>query len=172
MRHLLFACALVAATASAADANPRGRRYHANKKFGAGIELGEPTGLNGKYFLESDRAIDFGFGEHYGDGYGDGLHIYGDYLWHPLSLASTESFELPLYFGVGARLWEFDYHAADGDGYALGVRVPLGISFDFKNVPIDVFVQLTFVVDFLVDYGPHTLYGGLDGSIGVRYWFE
>jgi hypothetical protein len=172
----VLAVALVAAGASSADARPRptrAKRFEANKLFGAGIELGAPTGLTGKYFVASDRALDFGIGEIYDYGDGNGFHIYGDYLWHPVSLLSADAFELPLYFGIGARIWDFDYHAPMNDnGYAIGARVPLGISFDLNNVPIDIFVQLTFVLDFFVDYGPHDIYPSLDGSVGVRYWFE
>ncbi|MCB0408549.1 MAG: hypothetical protein KDD34_10110, partial [Bdellovibrionales bacterium] len=32
--------------------------YAANKRFGLGIVLGEPTGLSGQYWLSKNRAID------------------------------------------------------------------------------------------------------------------
>ncbi|HEY4245056.1 MAG TPA: hypothetical protein VGM88_34810 [Kofleriaceae bacterium] len=150
----------------------RGKRFEANKVFGAGLELGAPTGLNGKYFFQSDRAIDFGLGWDDYYGYRDGFNLYADYLWHPLSLASLEPFELPLYFGIGARIWDFNDPHNDDRGVALGARVPLGISFDFNNQPFDIYVQLVFVADFFIDYGPHSFYPGLEGGVGVRYWFE
>jgi hypothetical protein len=175
-RALLSTFAIVAMLAGVADARPRprrGKRFEANKTFGAGLELGSPSGLNGKYFLSRDQALDFGIGylgHYYYDRYGANLYL--DYLWHPVSLVSAEAFELPLYFGIGGRIWDFGDDRANDHGFALGARVPLGVSFDFNNVPLDVFVQLTFVADFFIDYGPHRFYPGIDGSIGIRYWFN
>jgi opacity protein-like surface antigen len=175
MKTILVAVAFVALAASAASADrrhiSRGKAFEANKVFGAGIELGAPTGLTGKYFMDTSHAIDFGIGDidHYGDK--NGLHLYGDYLWHPVSLASTEDFELPLYFGLGARIWDFDDNH-DVGGFAIGARVPVGVAFDFNNVPLDVFIQATFVLDLLIGYAPENIYPALDVSIGVRYWFE
>src|SRR5215813_5205880 len=82
----------LACTSSAAFADRRGRSfggggYTSNGVFGLGLEIGEPTGLNGKYFVAADRAIDFGIGAIYQDYRGgDGFHIYADYLWHPVTL--------------------------------------------------------------------------------------
>src|SRR3954470_22337258 len=93
----------LAFASSTADARPRphgftsgGKRFEANKTFGLGLELGEPDGLNGKYFLSSSNALDFGVGYIYHHYYGDdGIHLYADYLWHPLVLTSAAAFELP-----------------------------------------------------------------------------
>jgi hypothetical protein len=162
-------------TEAAARPRPVGRtkRFEANKTFGLGLELGAPFGLTGKYFYSSDKAFDFGVGDidyYVGDRYG--FHIYGDHLWHPASLASTEPFELPFYIGVGLRLWDFNEHInAPDNGFALGVRVPIGIAFDFNDVPLDVFVQLTPVLDFAFNYRESAFFG-IDGSVGIRYWFN
>src|SRR5262245_52091078 len=155
-----------------------GSGFTSDKTFGLALELGEPTGLNGKYFLSDTGALDFGVGwiyRHYY--YGDGMHIYTDYLWHPVSLASTQSFELPFYIGVGARFWDFSYCDRNFcyDGNALGIRVPVGISFDFNNAPLDIFIQLVPVLDFLggdyyMQYRDREHFG-IDLSAGIRYWF-
>ncbi|HET7505849.1 MAG TPA: DUF3996 domain-containing protein [Kofleriaceae bacterium] len=183
-RNLLLALVAtfgLAALPTAAHARPRpeghlgGRRFEANKTFGLGLELGAPTGVTGKYFLAADRAIDFGVGDIYNYFDRSGLHIYMDYLWHPVSLASSADFELPLYIGVGGRFWNFSRrfdNAPDDNAYAFGIRVPVGVSFDFNNIPIDVFVQLVPVLDFFANYAAHSIYLDLDASIGVRYWFN
>jgi len=157
-----------------------GHAYTGHKKFGLGLELGEPDGLNGKVFVNPTGAIDFGLGyiyDHYY--YGDGFHIYGDYLWHPAVLASSPSLDLPFYVGVGLRLWDFHYcvgNVCDYGGSAVGIRVPFGLSFDFKNAPLDIFVQLIPVLDFLGgDYymrNGDRAHFGLDGSVGLRFWFK
>jgi hypothetical protein len=172
-----FAAALLC-TASVARADRHrsfgGGGFASNGTFGLGLELGEPSGLNGKYFMQPDRAIDFGIGAIYGDYYGgDGLHLYADYLWHPTTLVRAEAFQMPFYIGVGGRYWRFCDGCRPGPyASAIGVRVPFGISFDFNNVPLDVFVQLVVVADVFIDYPNHSFGPGIDGSIGIRYWFD
>jgi hypothetical protein len=156
-----------------------GGGFQANKTFGLGIEIGEPTGLNGKYFLSESGALDFGIGwiyRHYY--YDDGLHLYADFLWHPTSLASTSAFELPLYVGVGLRYWDFEYCDRNFcyDGSAVGIRVPIGISFDFNSAPLDIFIQFVPTLDFISDdyyrYRDDRTHLGVDVSAGFRYWFN
>jgi hypothetical protein len=175
---IAFAGCLAGTMVATAEARPRprqGKTFEANKTFGLGLEFGAPFGLTGKYFLEQDRALQFGLGSiyHYRDR--DGLHLYLDYLFHPVSLASNSTFELPLYIGIGGRVWDFDHYRGrynDDDALAIGLRVPIGISFDFNNVPLDIFVQLAFVLDFYTGDYYRNVYGDVNGSIGIRYWFD
>ena len=178
VRDIVLAIALLSLSSSAADAKRRrsfgsgGSSYASNGTFGLGLELGSPSGLNGKYFLSSSTALNFGVGYIY-DRYWyddrDGLHLYLDHLWHPFVLARAAAFQLPFYVGIGGRLWSFADR--NDDAFALGARVPLGIAFDFNNVPLDIFVQLTFVADLFLRHndrvGVH-----LEGSIGIRFWFD
>lgn len=179
---------VVIAALQSADARPRpvGQRskFQANKTFGIGLMFGAPTGLTGKYFLSPSTALDFGVGTIYGYRERRGLHLHADHLWHPFNLTKTEAFELPLYFGIGGRLLYGDrcyrYEGRDCDYYyrsytALGVRAPLGISFDFNKVPLDIFIEFALVLDFLVDRdsrydGP--VYADVNGAIGIRYYFK
>src|SRR5437868_6776007 len=132
----LITIALIVASMATADARPHpqgfnGKRFEANKTFGLGLELGEPSGIVGKYFIASDRALDFGLGDVYDYYDYRCLYLYLDYLWHPVSLVSNESFELPLYVGVGGSFWHWeDFRRAAGiyHGDALAARVPVGIS--------------------------------------------
>jgi len=177
---ILFAVA----SASAVDARPRphgfgsgSKRFEANKTFGLGLELGYPDGLTGKWFFNGSNAIDFGLGYAYRYYYaGDGLHLYADYLWHPFVLTSAEPFELPFYIGVGGHYWNFDYGCdrfgnCVNDGAAIGVRVPIGIAFDFNNVPLDIFIQIVPTFDFFTRYN-RDFYLGFWPSVGIRFWFN
>ncbi len=174
---------------STAEARPRPTRhrsnFEANKTFGLGLMLGAPTGLSGKYFVGRSTALDFGLGTIYGYRDRRGLHLHADFLWHPVSLVSAHAFELPLYFGVGARLLDGDrcYQYRGGgvcDYYyrnytAVGVRGPLGIAFDFNNVPIDIFFEVVPVFDILVNYDSrydNALYFDIDAALGLRYYFN
>ena len=178
----LVAITVVLALVSTADAQRRrafssSKRYQSNGKFGLGLELGEPTGINGKLFVAPDQALNFGIGDIYHNYYvgGDGLHLYLDYLWHPIELASTDDFKLPFYVGVGGRVWFFDYNcpgAGPCDGASIfGVRIPVGVAFDFNNVPLDVFVQFVPTLDFYRDYANRDFALDIDFSLGIRYWF-
>lgn len=175
-RTIAVALALAVAAASGVDvaeARPRpkkAKRFTANKGFGLGLMVGAPTGLSGKYFYARDKAFDFGVGaiRYYRER--DGLHLHVDHLWHPVSLLSDRAFELPVYLGLGVRVFDFDDDRED-HGLAVGARAPLGIAFDFNNVPLDLFVELALVVDLFVDYGDR--YGAdVNGAVGLRYYFN
>lgn len=184
----IVAVGIVTAGIPAANARPRPAGHHknfkANKTFGLGIMLGAPTGLSGKYFLSSDTALDFGLGTIYRYRDREGVHAHLGFLWHPFSLASARAFELPLYFGVGGRLLYGDrcYRYDRGrcayyyNNYtALGARGSLGIAFDFNRVPIDIFIEVALVLDFIVDRDDRyddALYLDFNGAVGLRYYFE
>lgn len=64
----------------------------------------------------------------------------------------------------------------DCGGSAVGIRMPLGIAFDFNNSPLDIFLQLVPTLDFLngdyyMRYGDRAHFG-IDGSVGIRFWFK
>jgi hypothetical protein len=175
----LIALALSTGTSDARRSRSRrgGESFVANGTFGLGLELGAPFGLNGKYFLRGDRALNFGIGAVYDSYYyddRDGLHLYLDYLFHPFTLTKQPAFQMPFFLGIGGRLWDFNDRRDrfEDDGFALGLRVPVGVAIDFNRVPLDIFFQIAFVADVFFDYaddryGPH-----LEGSVGLRYWFD
>lgn len=171
LRNAIIAIAvgtILLTTVPAAEARPRPRasKFEANKSFGLGIMLGAPTAISGKYFLSSDTAIDFGVGAYYRYRDRDGLHLHADFLWHPAVLTKAEAFWLPIYFGVGGRYLDHNDHGH------LGVRVPVGLAFDFTNVPLDVFLELAVVIDLLFgDGGEGDFDGDFGGAVGIRYWF-
>lgn len=175
----LVAVVFALALSHTADARNRsfsgGSDYDSNGQFGLGLELGEPTGLNGKLFLNPNQAIDFGIGEVYHYYYGgDGLHVYLDYLWHPKLLVSAPAFKMPFYIGVGGRIWFFDYNGPgnpNNNAEAFGIRVPIGLDFDMNTVPLDFFVQFVPTLDFFNHYN-HDVYLDIDFSVGIRFWFS
>jgi hypothetical protein len=146
--------------------------------FGLGLMIGSPTGLSLKYYLgRSGQAIDGGLGMGFG-GYG-GLHIHADYLWHPVMLTRASGFNLPLHFGIGARLLSHDrgrdFRDDDDDHLHIGARVPVGITFDFTTVPLDAFIEAAFILDFMSGDGHRdddsSIGIDINAAIGVRYYF-
>lgn len=138
--------------------------------FGLGVIIGSPTGASAKLYLNQTNAIDAALGlSVLGAG---GLHVHADYLWHPLMLARDDAFFLPLYIGAGGRI--LDHHRGNNkdDDLHLGVRGVVGILFDFRTVPIDVFLEAALVVDILVDHGQDSADRlGLNAGMGARYYF-
>lgn len=180
MRSLLISALICATFAiaigspTAVEARPRPTRNHskfeANKTFGLGLMFGVPSGLSGKYFISPNKAIDFGIGGiRYYRGR-DGIHLHLDHLWHPAVLGKNADFEVPFYLGVGARFFSFTDNNDDKGG-AIGLRVPVGLAMDFNNVPLDVFFELAFVMDLVVNYDDR-YYTDLTGAIGIRYYFR
>lgn len=146
---------------------PRAKKFSANKQFGVGLMVGAPTGLSGKYFFARATALDFGIGTIRGWSNRDGLHAHVDVLWHPAVLINARPFVMPFYIGLGGRL--FDYDDDNNDDLALGLRVPIGIAFDFNNVPLDIFIEAAFVFDF-INRGNRLDY--LNPAVGIRYYFQ
>jgi hypothetical protein len=170
-RRLSGLLALALAAFAGLAAAPR--RAHADGgPFGLGIILGSPTGISLKYYLgASGQAIDGAIGAAFVGS--SGIHIHGDYLWHPVVLTSDPSFTLPLHLGVGLRVLDHD-RGRDGDDHIhVGVRAPVGITFDFTQVPLDVFAEIALIVDFHPSEGTDGDHIGLDlnAGVGVRYYF-
>jgi hypothetical protein len=133
--------------------------------FGIGIIVGEPTGLCGKLYLKDDQAIQAALGVGF---IGDGFLLDVDYVFHPWILQDKDTFVLPVFLGPGVRL--FEHYASGGGGYfAPGLRAVIGLLFDFKNAPLDAFLQLAGVLEF------RTAGGGVhvepEFGIGLRYYF-
>ena len=127
----------------------------AQKDFGIGIILGDPTGLSAKLYTGSNNAFDFGAAWSFkGDG---NLLLQADYVWHS-SLSKTSSGLFALYYGIGGRI-------IFSDDPNVGVRIPVGIDYIFSNAPVDIFLEVVPVLDLI----PSTDFD-LNGGIGVRFW--
>ena len=129
------------------------------KKFGIGVILGEPTGITGKYMINDNNAIDAAIGwETSGDNL---LHIHGDYLLHLYDVIEVPKGKLPIYFGGGVR-W---VHREKKDD-KLGLRIPIGVEYLFKDVSLGAFIELVPVLNLT----PDTDFD-LEAGTGIRYFF-
>ncbi len=125
--------------------------------FGLGIILGEPTGISLKKWTGSRTAIDGAVAWSFSNK--DSLHLHADYLVHNFNLIEVEKGRLPVYFGLGAR---FKLE----DRTKFGGRIPVGVSYIFEDVSIDIFVELVPMFDLV----PDTDFK-IAGGIGIRYYF-
>ena len=166
VRRSLAATAVVFALALAPAAASADGRGVEKGVFGLGLIVGEPTGVSAKYYLADDTAIDAAVG---GAIIGRGIQVHGDFLWHPWILERKDGFVLPAYFGVGMRVLKRDAGGGDEDHTRIGLRVPVGILFDFTRVPLDVFVELVGVADYRTKGDAFGL--DINAGAGARYYF-
>ena len=128
--------------------------------WGIGIILGEPTGLSFKIWTGRTTAFDAAAAWSFRKE--DKLNLHLDYLIHNFNLFKVKqrSGRLPLYYGIGGRI-KFQ------DETRIGVRIPVGICYIFKKDPLDVFLEVVPVLDFV----PETEFD-INASIGIRYFFK
>ncbi|HMG23137.1 MAG TPA: hypothetical protein VK607_17495 [Kofleriaceae bacterium] len=169
---LALAIAIGIAAPARADTDDDGIRGSDKGNFGVGIILGEPTGITAKLYLRDDRAIQAAVGSAF---IGGGLQIHADYLFHPYILQSRPSYVLPFYIGPGVRLIDYTTGRDDANGnsnsaFAFGPRGVVGLLFDFKNVPLDAFIEVAGVLEY--EFRDGAGFGiKLNAGAGVRYYF-
>lgn len=140
---------------------------------GLGVSVGQPTGISGKCYIAGRR---FGWDallayQFYNGGSGL-LYAHSTAQWHPSELLDEEWGNISWYVGVGPYLgvWSSNtpapYVGSGGSGLIVGVRAPIGLSFDLADLPLQIFTEVALSVGIV----PVTRYG-LGGGIGVRYYF-
>ena len=158
-------CAEVARADEAAEAPPEKGRPAEKGTLGVGIILGEPTGVCAKLYLRDDQAIQGAVGAAFATG---GLQIHGDYVFHPWILQDRDTFVLPVYLGPGLRFIEYNPGRGAQSHFAIGLRAVVGLLFDFKSVPLDVFVEVAGVLEYDFSEG---IEGAFNAGAGIRYYF-
>lgn len=125
--------------------------------FGAGVILGEPTGISLKNWLTDSTAVDFGIAWSFT--HNGSLHLHADFLVHNFDLTKVERGKLAVYYGIGGR---FKSQKRE----RVGVRFPLGLCYIPEKAPLDIFLE----IGPLLDLAPSTEFG-LTGGFGIRYYF-
>lgn len=150
MKILLTLVCLLAAGLSPAAAQTSGA-------IGAGVVVGSPTGLTGKFWLSEGHALDLGLG------FSEHVSIYGDYLWHSWSaLPQPAQGKLPGYLGLGVQIGDSSRHDS-----GLGLRAVAGLAYWLPRNPVEIFLEAVPVLELSDDTGLH-----LSAALGVRYYFK
>lgn len=131
-----------------------------DRGYGLGIMLGEPSGLNAKYWLDSKKALDFGLAYSFVTGNGT-MAIHCDYVFHNNDLIDA-SVKVPVYYGFGARV-----RIGSNDNSSFGARGVLGILYQLQTEPVDIFAEAAPVFNLFPKTTLH-----LDIAIGARYFFR
>jgi hypothetical protein len=148
--------ALLLALLLPASAAARGR-------VGLGLQLVEPTALTLELALTPRVALDLALGLAAIDG--DRAYFHLQWVYVPVDLAGEGgSVDVPIYFGLGAAVYDTGERFADD--VKLALRVPFGVAVELHSVPFQFFfelaVRLQIVDDSEVD---------LDPTLGFRYFF-
>jgi hypothetical protein len=158
---MILVIAAAAATAAPSPAPKRSANGIRPGLFELGAYLGQPSGISAKYWINGRNAIDgvaaWGFG---GAGTGH-MVIAADYLFNFLDVVKIEKETFPLYVGAGAVMG-----IDTGGGISLGARVPLGALYLFRDVPLEISLEIVPVLYLF----PATTFSGM-GGIGIRYCF-
>ena len=128
-------------------------------RFGAGLILGEPIGASLKYWLNDKIALDGAVAWSFW--HEDNFEFHADALFHEFDWIPVSQGKLAVYYGGGFRI-----KLQDNDDDRFGIRGPVGISYLFEHVPVDIFVEVGPVIDLTP-----SVRGGVTGGIGARFWF-
>jgi len=131
--------------------------YAQTQGFGLGIMIGEPTGISGKYWIDSKSSLNFGIGW----SIGASVHLHADYTFNNFS-AIRASEKFVLFYGVGARI-----RSQKNNEVGLGVRGIIGIDWIPKEAPIDIALEVVPIFDLF----PETSLK-LAAAICWRYYFN
>ncbi|MEN0067355.1 MAG: hypothetical protein AAGA48_34815 [Myxococcota bacterium] len=140
------------------------------RPFGLGVQLGTFSGITGKLYLRGrETAFDFAVGTAYGATFADSVHAHVTFHQHFGPLTEGAGVTIPWRLGVGGWLNAGRYWVVpqfEGRGVIAGARLPVGLDFDLEDVPVQFYAEIAFALVIVPG-----ITAGLDGSIGVRYYF-
>ncbi len=156
MLSLLILFGLMTSVAHADGVAPR--------KFGLGLSLGEPLGVNARYYFadrfSGDLTVGYGFGE-------ESFVIMPNALFHFRDMLEIkgDSFSVVPYMGVGLKTGVDIAGANDGD-FVFAAKLPLGATLILEDGQIEIAAEFSPGIEF----SPDTEFDPT-GAIIVRYFF-
>jgi hypothetical protein len=132
--------------------------FSQRSKIGLGVIIGDPTGISAKFWTGDNSAFDAAAAWDLAGG-SDALLLHADFLKHKFDLIPVTKGELPIYYGIGARIILMN-------DINVAARIPVGISYIFDDLPLDTFLEIVPVLNIL----PSTHFDA-DAAIGIRYYF-
>ncbi|MBU0928343.1 MAG: hypothetical protein KKA67_11370 [Spirochaetes bacterium] len=169
----IITAAFVASPAAAADPDAAGKGKStpsvairlsgkpADGPMGIGVFLGQPSGITFEMDLSPATWVDIKAAWDFSEGKGGySLLLQGnfEYAFPGTLVVETESFTP--FVGAGAIVNVYD------GGASFGARVPAGVSYRFRNVPFELFIEAGLDIYLLPGFG----IGG-SGGLGGRYRF-
>ncbi|HTX73971.1 MAG TPA: hypothetical protein VMC79_14155 [Rectinemataceae bacterium] len=129
--------------------------------FALGVFLGEPTGISARWGFAGEQSLEgkaaWSFST--ADGHSANFIFQGNYLLEIPGILAIQGEHFPLYFGLGAE-------TRLGSDFNLSLRVPGGVIYRFRTVPIEACLELGIGLELY----PSTVLVG-SGGLGLRYRF-
>ena len=139
------------------------------KKFGFGINLGEPLGLTAKFWVSGQNAIT----GYIGGSYFGNPRIGADYTWH---FDAFNSDVVKLYAGPGVHIglgsghtviYEYNrdrfYYRTSGIG--LAVRGIFGVDIIPRRTPLEFYLEMGPLIGLTPSFG-----SVFEGAVGFRFY--
>lgn len=131
------------------------------KRVGAGLYLGEPTGLTVKGYLTNKLAID---GIAAWDFRDKAFTVIGDITYDFFHIPTDSHLvKIPFYVGGGAK---FEFNGGPHDETVVGLRIPVGVAIQWVHHPIEIFAEIAPGINV----SPSSDFD-LMGGIGARFYF-
>ncbi len=121
---------------------------------GVGFIFGAPTGLSAKKWCAPQQAFDAAAA--WSTGEQKSFYFHADYLYQQPQALPVHSLFMDWHYGFGGMI-RFD------DRTVLGIRLPFGLDYGFKTIPVEIFAEIVPVVLL----APGTGFD-IDGGIGIR----
>lgn len=128
--------------------------------YGVGLALGEPSGFSVKKFNSNTQAFQYTLGYSTASG-AQGINLGMDYLMHNYHMITADKGSIPVYWGLGAHFKSYN------GGNVLYARVPLGVAYEFNDLPADIFFEFAPGISVLPSPGLVTNF-----AIGGRFYFD
>jgi hypothetical protein len=125
-----------------------------------GLVLIEPTGLSANYHYAKQKSMAAAVGWSRSH-----IRLNLDHLWYQRDVIVIDRIPIDLYFGAGLRYYQHEKHSGDEES-EIGLRVPVGVSYLFRKIPIQVFGELGPAL-VLVDESALIF----DIALGGRFYF-
>lgn len=133
--------------------------------LGAGVIVGEPTGLSAKSYVTPTQALDAALSYSLRT---DSIWLHGDYLYHSPKLSNdVEGGRWTPYGGLGGLLYFSDQNEKQNSTALLAVRAPAGLLFYPTKSSMEFFAEIALIVGII----PATEVS-MSGGIGARYLFK
>ena len=169
MKHLWIALILGGFSTKAMA----GTEIGLERPCGLGAVVGQPTGLSGKCYIKGRR---FGWDAQVAYLFNtvtvDTLYVHTTAQWHPMELVEEDWGDISWYVGVGPFITLQSYQFMSSSTLLVGVRTPVGLSIDFTEYPVQVFVEAAVSTGLFSTTQVTTtpaVYPG--GGVGARYYF-
>jgi hypothetical protein len=142
-------------------------RLVALNKYGIGIILGEPSGINFEIDMRNNsqksNSIEFATNFNTAEKY---FYFHCDYLIkdHKYVPKKDLTGRIPIFYGFGIKYVTYNSNTTHN---IFGIRTVFGVEYIFDEIPFNIFAMLSPVIEI----SPETsLY--LSPSFGVRYFFN